>query len=354
MIILFTPDTVTSFIDLMPPISESLRYDGSVNHGFWGGKSAGPQGQILFGRLGEENPKHPGTYQFSSSTGLVVNDAHITTPDADTDGNGENTRPRAGAYCLAVMTTDGAGCYVIGFLNQPKFDENKGGTPVVGNPDDNNSSGDKSYKTAGGASFILKRGGAVVIEGGPGVGVILNPLNNTMTLRAANVRQIADGYQAIRGRQDLGTTNPATIHGEDFLHQVGPVFDRFRVSHGSLDGGARRKLELASVTVAGTQEIAIPKTRETYQSDGSWMGEGPKYQWGGTLANEAMVLGNQLVTAMGELIDIISGLKVNTAWGPSTPPLPDTLSKLEQLKGELGERILSTYLYITKLQAALI
>ncbi len=324
-----------------------LRYDGRVNDGFWKGSGL-PSGQIHFGRLGEENPKHPGVYRFSSSTGLVVNDAHILSADTDIDGNGENTKPRAGSMCVAVMTTDGAQCFVIGFHNPPKFDDNSDTPPDVGNPDDNNSSGDKVYKTAGGASLILKRGGAIVIEGGPGTGVILNPLNNSMTLRTANFGQIADGYKAARGRKEVGKTNPSTVHSEEFLHQVGPKFDRLRISHGDLPDGARRQLELASVTAVSSSETAIIKTRETYADDGSWVGEGPKYQWGGADANENAVLGKQLVEAIGTLIDIVKDLKVNTAWGPSTPPLPDTQAKLSQLKSELADKILSTFLFLSK------
>src|SRR5690606_5133595 len=248
----------------------------------------------MYGRLGEENPKHPGTYRFTSSDGFAVPDAHILTPDADQFGNGQNSKPTPGAYAVAVMTHDGAQCFVIGFHHPPRFDDDQDDPPDVGNAEENNSSGDKVWRTAGGASFILKRGGAAILEGGPGTGIILNPLNNTMTLRASNYSHIADGYRATRGRQEVGQTKPETRHQEDFLHQVGPTFDRVRIQHGNLDSGARRQLELASVTVIASNENATIRTRETYYSDGSWVGEGPKYQWGGTDANENAVLGKQL------------------------------------------------------------
>jgi hypothetical protein len=146
------------------------------------------------------------------------------------------------------MTSDGAQCFIVGFARVPSFDEDKDEPPEVGNPDDNNSAGDKVYKTSGGAKLILKRGGAVMIEGGAGTGVILNPLNNTMTLRATNFAQIADGYQARRGRKEIGKTAPATLHEEKFLHQVGPVYDRIVVRHGSGDGEDRRQITIESVT----------------------------------------------------------------------------------------------------------
>lgn len=318
-----------------------------MNPGFWHGANL-PRGEIHYGRIGEENPKHPGTYRFSSSTGLVVNDAHILSSDADVDGNGENTKPRAGSMGIAIMTTDGAQCFIIGFHHPPKFDDNSDDPPQVGNDGDNNSAGDKVTKTSGGATVALKRGGAVLIEGGPGTGIIMNPLNATMTLRASNFSHVIDGYQASRGRTEPGKTNPSTTHREDFLHQVGATFDRFRIRHGDLPSDARRQLELASVTVVGSDERAIAKTRETYYSDGSWVGEGPKYQWGGKGADQAGVLGNELVDAISSLIDIISQLKVSTIWGPSTPPLPDTITKLNQLKQELSDKILSTFVFLAK------
>lgn len=316
-------------------------FRGSGHHRLQGGR-------ILYGRLGEENPNHPGTYRFSSEDGIVVNDAHILSPDLSVDGHGEQTKPVAGAYCLAAMTHSGSMCFIIGFQRVPEWDSESDDPPSVGNPDDNQSGGDKVYRTSGGASLVLKRGGAVLIEGGAGTGVVLNPVNNTMTLRSSNYTVLADGYSATRGRALPGKTDPTTLHEETFLHQVGPIYDRMIISHGSIDDSARRQLILEAVATAGGEQTVITKTRETYNSDGSWTGEGPLYQWGGPKADEPIALGNQLVKALGDLIDIIKDLKVNTAWGPSTPPLPDTILKLNQLKQGLSDRILSTYLFVTK------
>lgn len=318
-----------------------------MNDGFWQGRGQ-PSGQILYGVVGEENPKAKGVYRFSSTCGIVVQDAHVLSPDADIKGGGEHSRPRQGSTCVAVMTTNGAQCFIIGFSRSPTVDDESNEAPTVGTPDDSDTSGDKVYKTAGGASFILKRGGAVIIEGGPGTGVILNPLNNQMSLRSANFRQNADGYLSKRGRVAPGSTEAPTTHEEAFLHQVGPAYDRLRVRHGTLKGEARRELELAAVKVVASQEIATIKTRETYNADGSWIGEGPKYQWGGDGADEPAVLGLQLVEAFSTLIDIIKQLKVGTAWGPSTPPIPPTPIDLEKLKSQLSDKILSTFAFFSK------
>lgn len=318
-----------------------------MNDGFWYGNGM-PKGAILFGVCGGENPNRPGIYRFSSSDGIVVNDAHVLSPDADIKGGGEHTKPRAGSTCVAVMTSDGAQCFIVGFSRSPTVDEQSNDPPKVGVPEDSDTSGDKVYKTAGGASFILKRGGSVIIEGGAGTGVILNPLNNQMSLRASNFRQNADGYLARRGRVKPGSTEPETTHEESFLHQVGPSYDRMRLTHGTLDGDARRQLELAAVKIVSSREIVTVKTRETYNSDGSWVGEGPKYQWGGDSADENAVLGKALVEALSTLIDIIKNLKVNTAWGPSTPPIPPTPIDLEKLKSSLSDKILSTFAYFSK------
>lgn len=307
-----------------------------------------PGGRILYGRIGEENPRHPGTYEFISSDGYRIPDAIVMTPDSDVAGNGSHSKPEVGSLCVAVMTNDGAGCFILGFHRPPKFNEASDDIPVIGDAEGNNIGGDKIWRTSGGASFCLKRGGAVVLEGGPRTVIILNPINDTMSLRAANVVQSADGYRASRGREEPGATRPATVHHEDFLHQVGSQADRVRISHGNLEDGARRRLELASVTTVSSQETGVTKTRESYMDDGSWVGEGPKYQWGGSDSDEPAVLGNQLVEALSTLIDTIASLKVNTAWGPSTPPLPDTQSKLTQLKAELKDKILSTFLFLSK------
>ena len=324
-----------------------MRYDVGVNNAFWQGQGL-PAGRILFGRLGEENPKHPGTYRFSSTDGFVVNDAHILSPDVDVAGNGENTRPRAGSYCVAVTTHDGAQCFVVGFMLLPTVDEESDDAPSVGNPEDNTSAADKVYRTAGGATLILKRGGAIIVEGGEGTGIILNPMNNTMTLRASNFGHIADGYHASRGRKTPGKIEASTLHEEDFLSQVGPTYDRFSIRHGNLANDIRCELELAAVAVIAGEMSTTIKTRETYNSDGEWAGYGPKYQWGGVDANEPAVLGLALVDVFGQLFDIIKALKVNTAWGPSTPPLPPTPIDLEKLRSELSDKILSTFAFFSK------
>jgi len=314
----------------------------------WELLGAGAQNKIFFGTLGEENSNHPGTYRFNSTCGISVPDAHILSPDADANGRGEATKPRAGAACVALGTNDGKQLFVCGFQALPQFDDDTDDPPEVGNPDDNAAPGAKVYRTAGGASMILRRGGAVIFEGGAGTSLLLNPSNNQASLRAANLRKSADGYLASQGRLTPGDTAPQTQHSEQFLDQVGASYDRFRVEHGTLSNGSRRRLTLASVTIAGGQESATIVTRESYKNDGSWVGEGPKYQWGGESADEPAVLGQQLVDELSKLIDIINRLQVNTAWGPSTPPLPGIQSELNQLKSSLSGKILSTFLFLSK------
>jgi hypothetical protein len=323
-----------------------------VNDDFWGGAGT-PQGAILYGCVQEENADHPGTYRFCSTEGYNVNDAHVLSPDADISGGGETTKPRPGSPCVALMSSNGAQCFIIGFHRAPVVDEESDDPPEVGNPDDNVSAGDKVYKTAGGATLVLKRGGALFVEAGPGVSIVCNPQNNRMSLRSAHYKVIADGYISTRGRQEIGKTEPETFHREEFLDQAGGPHDRFRVDHGNLDSDARRQLELAEITVVLGTSTTTVKTRETYFNDGSWVGEGPKYQWGGDGADEPAVLGNQLVEAFETLFGIIKALKVNTAWGPSTPPIPPTPIDIDKLQNELSGKILSTFLFFSKDPASL-
>jgi hypothetical protein len=317
------------------------------NDDLWHGAGT-PAGQILYGCIGEEQAGKPGVYNFCSTCGIVVNDAHILSPDADKEGGGESTKPRPGSPCVALMSTNGAACFIVGFHRAPQVDEESDDIPEVGNPDDNASAGDKVYKTSGGATLVLKRGGAVFVEAGPGVSIICNPQNNRMTMRSANYKIVADGYYATRGRLLIGNTEPETKHTERFLSMAGGDHDEVEMTHGFHADGKRKNLQISSVTViAGTTSRTV-KTRETYYDDGSWVGEGPKYQWGGSGADEPMVLGNQLVSAFETLFGIIKALKVNTAWGPSTPPIPPTPIDIDKLQNELSGKILSTFLLLSK------
>ena len=323
-----------------------------MNDLFWQGRGV-PRGQVLFGTIGEENTRRPGTYRFSSTDGFVVNDAHVLSPDADIEDAGEFTKPRAGSPCVALTTTNGAQVFVIGFQRAPRFDEESDEAPVVGDPDDNKVGGDKVYQTAGGARIILKRGGAVAIEATPSVSMLLNPVNNRISIRSSNLSLIADGYESRQGRAEPGSTNAETLHRERFSNQLGNSFDRVQISHGSLPSDRRRQLEINGITVAAGNETSVTKYREYIDSSGNWVGEGPSYKWGGSSANEPYVLGLQLVEVFNELFDLIRDLKVSTILGPSTPPIPPTPVQLEQLRAQLSEKILSTYLFATKNPATL-
>jgi hypothetical protein len=304
--------------------------------------------KILYGTLGEESVTKPGVYTFVSTTGILVRDAQILSASADNDGSGDFAKPAAGSTCVALFTEDGASCFIVGFAKPATFDDQSDTAPELKNPADNSSAGDRVIRTSGGASFIMKRGGAILIEGGTNTGIILNPTNGRVTVRGNNFLHIADGYRALRGRKEPGSTSPETVHEELYRSSLESPYDRETVSHGDLPDDARKKFVLEEVTVIASQESVTLKTRETYNSDGSWVGEGPKYQWGGPEADEPIVLGNALVDAMNKLMDIVKSLKVNTAWGPSTPPLPPTPIDIEALKSELAGKILSTYLFSTK------
>lgn len=298
--------------------------------------------------IGEENPDHPGIYRFSSTDGYDTKHAHILSQDVDIADAGEINEPRPGTPCVAVMSSDGAQCFVIGFHRPPKFDDQSDDPPDVGKPEDNAIAGDKVYKTAGGATLIMKRGGAMIMEAGPGTSIIMNPLNNKMSIRSKNFAHSVDGHVVQAGRKEIGSTEPATVYRADYQQQVGPTFDRWRQEIGDVGDGIRHRIELSEVKIVASREIVTTKTREYYDSDGNWIGEGPSYKWGGPDADEPHVLGKQLVEAISELIDIIKNLKVNTAWGPSTTPLPPTPIQLDQLKNQLSDKILSTYLFLTK------
>lgn len=317
----------------------------------------GLAGKILVGTLGEEKSDESGNptgvYRFNSSDDFAPTDVLILSQDAALDGTGEETYHRSGSPCVVVFDDDGGQGFVIGFLRIPQFDEDADAEAGAFTPSaDNKVQGDKVYSTAGGATLILKRGGAVLIEGGKGTGIILNPLNNQMSFRCSNQKVVVDGYSATRGRTSPGGTQAETTHVEQFKNLVGPVFDRVTISHGELGGDAVGRIlseyRLESVSTVGADEQVEVLTREFYNGAGHWVGEGPNYQWGGIDADEPIVLGNQIVDAISELIDTIKQLKVNTAWGPSTPPLPPTLISLDSLKNKLAEQILSTYMFTTK------
>lgn len=335
-------------------------YHGPVDDNFWHGAAQPGNrrngGAILFGIIGEENPNHPGTYRFSSTCGIVINDAHVLSQDADVNGAGEYNKPRPGSMCVCAMPRDGAPAFIWGFQDPPKWNEDPdtGGAesdePEVGNQSDIATSGDKVYQTVGGAKLMLRRGGLTIIEGGPGTSVLLSPVNNQMTLRSSNFSHIVNGYKARRGRKEPGKTDPATQHEEEFWSQVGGSYDAVKLRHGTLGENARRELTITEVVVAGGQTATVTKTRETYDSDGKWVGEGPEYTWGDVDSREPFVLGDTLVSVLKELIIAIRSLTVPTAWGPSGTPI--NAASFVQVQNKL-ESILSEFLYASKSPADL-
>lgn len=302
----------------------------------------------MMGTLGPENPTKPGTYRFNATDGTAPSDAMILSPDGDNEGNGSDFRPRVGSACVAVMPTSMGACFIIGFWKPPLSNDESDEIPTVGNAEENRIGGDKSWKTAGGAVFALKHGGSVIIEGGPGTGIILNPLNNTISVRCRNLQEIADGYQANRGRKNPGKTSPETLATVDHHDRVGASSTRVREQTGDLPKKARREFTLSSIMQTKIGRTGTIRIKETYYDDGSWISEGPKYQWGGKDAKEPMVLGLELSAVLKSIMKIISNIRVPTAWGPSGKPLPPTPIELSQLSSELDGKILSTYMFHTK------
>lgn len=306
----------------------------------------------------------PGMYRFegvSSRGSYSVDDAQILSPDGDIEGNGSFAKPRNPSPAIGISGPGGQ-IYIVGFNQAPTQDDDSDDAPEIAEIDDNGISGDKVFRSAGGARLLLKRGGAMIAEGGGGVSITLNPLNNQYAMRASNVLESANGYMASRGRRQSGSIHPETLSTVDYCDRVGPIRTRVRVLHGDIDddiGGqpniasGRRQLSIASVTTAGGITVGVIKLRETYNDDGSWVGEGSKYQWGGNGADENAVLGQQLVEWLKKLIDTIKGLKVNTAWGPSTTPLPPTSIELSSLAGELSAKILSRYIFLSRFPSVL-
>lgn len=319
-----------------------------MNDNFWGKHNkAIPIDRLYVCTLVEENSRAPGTYTCVSMGGRGFPDAHLLTPDADLEDGGEFRKPRSGSVCL-VAAAEGSSAWILGFARAPKFDENSNDVPVVGDVSDNQVQGDRVFRTTGGATFILKQGGAIVLEAGGAVGITMNPLNGTMSERAKNRNVVTDGYQEAQGRKSPGSTKPETRDTVDHFNQVGLSADRVREQYGDLDGSARSQMTVASVVQTKLGVTGTVKYRETHFADGSCVIEGSKLQLGKG-ADENAVLGNQLVSALKELIDTIKQLKVGTATGPSTPPLADTQLKLTELENKLSSQILSNFIFLSRI-----
>jgi hypothetical protein len=318
--------------------------------GFIHAKNFGlPADRILVGILRSETK--PGVYRFegySSEGTFAVDDAHILRPDADLHDGGMHAKPQLPAACVAA-TGPGSSVWILGFAHAPTANEKTNDAPTVGDVSDNNVAGDKVYRTSGGAQILLKRGGAVLLQGGALATITLNPIGDQVSIQSANMAATADGYSATRGRKIMDSTQPETQATTDFHDRVGPATTRVRIRHGTFDSDARRQLTVSRIRQANGTVTGTVLSRETYRDDGSWIGEGPKYQWGGAGADEPHVLGNQLKDVLNDILDAIDGLQVNTAWGPSTTPLPPTIQKTAGIRDQLNNgKIASRFMFLTK------
>lgn len=305
------------------------------------------KGRILYGVLGEECPDCPGVFEFISTDGIVKTQVICLTPDASQDGFGSFNKPQPGTPTVVIESDDGGQGFAIGHHSLPKFDEDTEEVPSFETPAENFTAGDRVTKTKGGARSILKRGGLASMEGGPGAKVELNPTNNLVTISGSNEIASMDGYKATRGRRNVGTTEVACRHEEKWDSAVGVSFDRVRETRGTTDAdGVRRELAVEAVTVTGKRETAVCSFCEQLSSDGAWSSKGPSYNWGN--ADQAMVLGNALVDVLGQFIDIVSQIQHGTAVGPTTPPLPQYIQQLTELKAQLSDTILSTFMSLSK------
>lgn len=324
-----------------------------MNNALW--KSAGlPRGRIFLGLVKGKNQVLPGAYVVDTTDGFEFNDAVPILNHWDNASNaGDYVHYKIGSTVIVVTTNDGCMPMIIGCVRLPRFvEESDESMPVLDHDQEAPDEGDRVIQTAGGARLILRDGGMAILEGGAGATSITmdTALPNSLTkitARSPSWNQVNDGYQVYRGRP-LGDANKEqTSSREDFFDKVGPSSVRVSIRHGNVTSTVRRELTVSSVTQTKLGTTGTIKLRERYYADGSWVGEGAKYQWGDG-ADEPFVLGKQLVSVMEQLIDKIKTLQVNTAWGPSGPPLPNIVADLETLKASLSGKILSTYLFGSK------
>src|SRR5579859_2513023 len=324
----------------------------------WLGKGL-PSDKVLVGVLGSENSARPGLYTFrgfgsGANECYEVNDAIVLTADASLSGSGSHFKPMEGSPCVALLGPGGS-VWIVGFHLPPRFDQEGEEAPTIGEAGDaagplNNVAGDKVLRTDGDAALLLKRGGSALVQGGSGATTMWLKETNTVSTRAQNLNEQADGARRARGRIQVGKTAPETLATDEFFDQVGPSATRVRLRHGHVDAKVRRELTVSNVTYSGGSVTGPVKLRETYNDDGSWVGEGQKYQYGGTGADQKAVLGGVLGDLLKDLIDILQNLKVGTAWGPSAVPVADTITKLQKLKADYLDsgKIVSDYIFFSK------
>jgi len=322
------------------------------------------ENKILIGILGEEKTyvdgngdKHGhGVYYFSGygpeGTVFPKLDAIILTPDAAVDGTGFHGKPVEGSHCVAVLGPGGT-CYVIGFHLPIKYDKNLKKKITIGDASDefgklNNSPGDKVWFTEGGARLRILRGGSVLIGGGPGVGTSWLKEGNVMTSVAQTITEGADGFKRSIGKIKSGS-EPETMGVEQYFDKTGPSSTRTQLKYGHLANDGRRELTVSVLATTGPKVAGTIKFRETHYDDGSWVGEGSKFQFGKD-ADENALLGKVVVDMLKKLIGIIKDLKVNTAWGPSGPPVALAIKDLTELQSNFidNSKILSDYIFLSK------
>ena len=306
-------------------------------------------GTIHLGCILDEHPDHPNVYKVCTTDGRYFPHAYPLSSDLDKNGFGEVTKPRIGSMCVICTTTDGAQPFILGFHGPARFDDESDVAPTADAAAANQTAGDKSYTTEGGGRLMMKRGGLVSFEGGPGASLMLNPVNNRATLRSANMGLAADGYRSSRGRKNVEGDSAETLEQSDYANQVGVSFDRVRLEHGQVDGSVRRRLTVASVVIVNGQEQEQVVTRETYDSSGTWVGEGPRYQWSAD-ADEPAVLGNLLLDALTKIVQAVITLQVSTPFGVSTPPVSADVIRLgtELLPKLQAREMVSDFLFFAK------
>jgi hypothetical protein len=267
---------------------------------------------------------------------------------------GMHSKPYPGALCL-VGTSQGGMAFILGFWNPPSTVATEGDdytnetTPGVVDDRDARTAGDWLIRTENGL-LNLKRGGSLVLECGATIRQTLNPDNGNHFTQSKSRIDVSEGYKLTRNR--LKDTERETLSTEEFFDKIlqrGQTATRIRIRNGRVSSSVRHELSIAEVNYATiTDPIVSFKARERYFDDGSWVAEGPKFQWGGGDADEPIVLGNVLADIISDLCDIIGSITVQTAWGPSIRVLiPTPLDLHSKIKSKL-KNFKSDYMFATK------
>ncbi len=160
------------------------------------------------------------------------------------------------------------------------------------------------------AEVTVTRGGVVKVKSTGATGITLHPHGERIIQKSQTLLAFTDAYRIESGRTatKAGVKMDALTE-ETYKNKVGPSRVEVNVKNGKVDGSVVHRFAVEKLVTAGGATTGTRRFSWGIDEDGNWYVDNAKTIGFGDIADEPVVLGNQLVSLTKKLIQEMTAVR---------------------------------------------